>query len=143
MNFKDNRRLGTYRNPATYTEIQNFVCFLCHASKSWIFSYITGGGKHFTIAVPEFQPNYKPPLTFTQHTALRHILQSCCVSINSLPYVSITNNCYCEFFLPVFTRYIFLYDRKILIYSLYKFIAKKNDKSDALFSILILQFKES
>jgi len=47
-----------------------------------------------------------------------------------------------NFFPPGFTGYIFLYDRKILSYTLHSFIAK-NDKIDVLLSILTMELKQS
>jgi len=85
MNVKDNGRMGKYRNGATSREIQNFFFwFFMPVNREFSRTEREEGKKekHFTIPVPEFQPNYKPPLTFTKHTALRHILLSCCDSIN-------------------------------------------------------------
>jgi len=131
--------MGKYRNTATSREIQNFVRFFTPVNREFSRTERVGGKKkHFTIPVPEFQPNYKPPLTFTQHAALRHILLPCRVSINSLPNVSITNNSYCAFFFHLLLLAPYCCTIVKSFATVFTNLWQKNYKSDVFLSILTL-----
>jgi hypothetical protein len=78
MNVKDIERLVSNQNTVTSTKMQNCIRLLVPINREFSLTVQQGNKtKKITISLRQFQPNYKPRLTFTQHIALRHILLPC------------------------------------------------------------------
>jgi hypothetical protein len=111
MNVKDNERLGSNWNTTTSTEMQNFIRLFVPVNRE--FSLREQQGNKQKNISQFLSQNFN--LITNPHWRLHSTLHCstfycravpCPVCINSLPYVSITNNSHCEFFLPVLlTKY--------------------------------------